>query len=340
MLNLWRLVSTSALSRLNGRRKTSIVAAASRGRVALALAVLALGACATPPEADRGEELTGYLPAGQTLYLGVRVPHAEALLDAVVTNAGVESRQLENLLGQTEQIVASYGRRGDGAPQMYFAGSGRYSPRRAGLFMRFSPRWSRERVEISGEDYRYWQDRETGLQVSFPNSSTLLAATEDIGAGLVPKDRAFDRFLAPPAVVEQFDVTDVSFFMPDPVQWLYDRIGVLPFELPILDLRVVMDRIEEQEGERGMVGDVRFASERDARAFTVVFRLMAATIAREVGVEQPDLLERLTIERREDTVRFSGIHLSDRRMGQMIGALFVGSVTELAAGAPSGPSME
>ena len=73
------------------------------------------------------------------------------------------------------------------------------------------------------------------------------------------------------------------------------------------------------------------ASERDARAFTVVFRLMAVAIVRELGLYQPDLLERLSIERRGDRVHFSGVRLSDRRMGEMIGVLVAGSTAELAA---------
>ncbi len=297
----------------------------------VALLVLVAGACATPPEPERGAELTAFLPEGQTLYLGLRVAAAEALLDQVVASAGVESRRLESLLDQTDQIVASYGRSVTGEPQMFFVGSGRYGPRRAGLFMRLSRRWSRESAEIDGERYEYWQDRESGLQVSFPNATTMLAATENLAGGMVPRDRARDRFLAPPEIIEQFDTGELSFFMPSPTRWLEDQVGALPFELPILDVRMAFDRGENDDGERDIVGDVRLRSERDARAFTVVFRLMAMTVASEIGFDRPDLLEQLSIERHEDVVRFSGLQISDDRMGRMIGGLLADSAVQVAA---------
>ncbi len=308
-------------------------AAGSRVRVPAALLILVpallFSACATPPEPERSSELTELLPAGQTLYLGIRVAQAETLLESAVVAAGVESRRLDNLLDRTEQIVASYGRNADGEPRMFLVGSGRYTPRRTAVLMRLSRRWSRESGERNGERHHYWMDRESGIQVSFPNTETMLIASEDIVGGMVSRDKATDRFLAPPEIVEQFDLGEVSLFMPDPKQWLGTRIGALPFELPIVDLRLeltrsVADRPEDAV-ERDVVGDIRLRSERDARAFTVVFRLLAAQIAREVGVEQPDLFERLSIDRRDETVRFSGVRLSEQRVGGMVGALLAES---------------
>lgn len=240
-------------------------------------------------------------------------------------------------------MYASIGRSGAGKPTYAIAARGEYP---VGLI-----RW---RFDWARDWHRYdhpliwWQDRRTGAQIAVPTRNLLLASNDRLPDMLGSLTGSRHENLDP-TILQVFQNSDMAIYFPT-VSGGLPMLGINARRFPIQSFYVAMssnrpapssgranDSGTQGSGTPGVAprnsgyrgyAVFRMDNERDARLFSVVFKLLIASAAsgREFrGFPIP--LQGANLELAGSIIRLEGIEVSEHDLVDLLAAVISGGST-------------
>lgn len=316
----------------------------TRGRVLLslgALLFLGLSACATIPRGQipQGASLTALLPQSAVAYASVQVAHNATLVSDVLEKSGLAKTVPISVVDRTSQLYAAVQSRGGGGQSGGSGGQqGRangpvYSLVAAGSFplgaigwkLSLSPHWKRRSTPT-----RWWENRRYGTQIAVPNRSLLMLSNGALPTMLGRLTKGKGGGLGP-QIESLFRRSDLAIYFPR-LSGNIPLFGMSASRFPVDSVYLVMNRDTASGSGAGASNGgyhghalFKMKNARDARLFSVVFKLLiagAATGSRIRGFPIP--LSGAQLELNGATIRLNGITIGTKALASLLSDVITG----------------
>lgn len=335
------------MERVESRRRISGRTGGRRVRSGAFLVVglalfLALSSCATVPHLSvpSGTALTALLPADAFAYAAIRVSRNSRLVSDIVKESGLTKSIPSSVLDKTSRLYASAQLDSAGKTSFSIIGEGSYPVGLIGWRLDLSSRWKR-----SGEPLPWWQERKGEAQISVPSKSLVMVSNGRLPAMLANlKNGAPERLN--PTIVHAFQTSDLAIYFPTigsdsplfgkeaarfPIQSFYFSIDA---ERPAPQAARTSGPATagSTHGAGGKAATLPAAvpryhgfavfkmnSARDARLFSVVFKLLIASSESGGAIRGfpiPLAGARLSVD--GDTIRLQGISVSEGELASLL----------------------
>lgn len=317
--------------------------------VGLAL-FLAVSSCATVPHLSvpSGTALTALLPSDAFAYASIRVAANHRLVSDIIQKSGLKKSIPPTVLDKTSRLFASAQLDAAGKPSFSIVGQGSYPVGLIGFRLDLSGAWKRSATPLP-----WWQERNGDAQIALPSKSLLMVSN-----GRLPTMLSNLRNGAPetlnPTIVHAFEASDLSVYFPNvgsntplfgkaaarfPIQSFYLSIDARRATPGASEQKTSQTAAIAAEGSAGgtspAVGTAvpsyhgfavfKMNSDRDARLFSVVFKLLIAsseTGGAIRGFPIPLAGARLSID--GNTIRLQGISVSESELADLLSAVIGG----------------
>ncbi|MFW5994608.1 MAG: hypothetical protein ACOCRN_00720 [Spirochaetia bacterium] len=277
---------------------------------------LLVASCATdlPVSVERAERV---LPPDASVYLAARSEHLQALIGDVVRAFELDADEVDDIIGDSERLVASVGSEGNGGA-LTAAASGSYPGGRIRFGLTLSRAWRRTTVETEVSSRPYFQERDGLGQLAVPSNRLVLFANggmEDTVRRAATDSSANDAVSLDPDA-------ELSVLLPG----IGDRIrSLLPRRAQNVPLEHIEVNVRYDENNVPLpfevYGRIGLADERGARVFSVIARLVIGNLAEGVP------LSALSVERSGETISFSGLPADEQRLREWISGFLDGLTT-------------
>lgn len=300
--------------------------------------LLAVSSCATVPKTavPTGSALAALLPGDSALYASIKVAQNRALISSVLAGSGIEKSIPPSISDQTSLLMASVQISSDGKPLVSMVASGSFPVGMIGWKLNWSRDWQR-----NGSSIRWWQDKKNGVQIAAPNRNLVLVSTGELPSMLKNYAAAPENPLSP-TVRQAFDSSDLSIYVPKLTDSLpFLGMDTKRFPIDSFYFAITAERSSLGNGQAGNEAAssqttagtpqyhgfavFRMKSERDARLFSVVFKLLIASSESGSaigGFPIPLKGAQLTVD--SSTIRLSGISVSEKDLSDLIGTVIGG----------------
>ncbi len=273
--------------------------------VALALAV---SSCATLPEAREPEAgWAGLLPPDDLAYIGIDVTDNRSVVKSALAVVDPDGALPPHALDRVKRLLLGVAKGPSGEIRYALVLLGSFPPGLVDFRLSLDPDWSRA-------EGGYWQNRHSGLQVALPGRSVMLVSNGGI-PGLLARARGTERGLVlSPATRERFEASDIALYVAHPGR----LAGAPPGTFPVSSLMVSLTR--SGLGAYGAEASIATSSDRTARAYAVILRLLSAESVRGASAllstlgPAGDLLASLPLSGARVEVEGSGILVSGVEM--------------------------
>jgi len=268
-----------------------------------------LSGCATMRSAGL-QPVERYLPAHAKSYFSVSLSHNRLLATSLGTALGIDAAAVKQLIERSESIAGSVDPHPDG-PAITLVARGRY-PR---AFLRNqlteNERFAEQSLPgIRTADGQFWVDRQSGFNLLLPDRNTLVATNAPPS---LPRAAGSRR-----AEIEAlFSRAEVVLKVDQPGAQVLSGISGAAARLPIESVTLYLSTVPgagvtgEPAGSKELWGRFELATERDAKAFNVLSRLLFVSLITESGADAPSAMKRIRVVRNGTTIRFSGIFLEE-----------------------------
>lgn len=310
---------------------------ARAARIAVVGALGLLASCASAPTRSPSEWL-GVLPSDATLYVSFSVPTSAGLIRRTLKQGGPAYNDVAQLADRTSRAVLSVTLE-RGEPMRFAAiALGSYPAFLINMSLSGKKEWS----QVSVADGSYFLFNKADLQVSVPNGGTLLASNGAMPT-LLARYKTPVPLPIPPEVVSDMTKTDVVMYMPQ----LPGGIGESAFgqpaamesdDRPHLAIREVwVDATKTKEGYL-LGGTMNTLTEEQARVLSLVLKIGIVAWMKSNNVSDAgDRLRSISVTPEGNSVRVSGIAVSDQEIMDLFLGLLRGPSEEAQ---PSPPSPE
>lgn len=316
-----RLESTTCRPRRAGRTR-----AVGGTFLVLGLALLlALSSCATVPQQSipTGSSLTALLPSDAFAYASIRVSRSRRLVADVVKESGLKSSIIASVLDKTSRLYASAQLDRAGKASFSLIGDGSYPIGLIGWNLDTNSKWKRSSAPLP-----WWQERSGSTQISVPARSLLMVSNGRLPTMLSRLKDGVPATLNP-TVAHIFEASDLAVYFPKvgsgtplfgkeaarfPIKSFYLSIGAGSSTAPAAGA-VSASLTVQYHG----YAVFKMNSERDARLFSVVFKLLIASSAGGGAIRGfpiPLAGARLSVD--GDTIRLQGISVSETELAGLL----------------------
>ncbi len=274
-----------------------------RGVVAGAL-FLFVFSCATdlPLAPERAEAA---LPADASVYLAMRTGYLDSLIDDIVRSFALEAEEIDDILQDSERVVAAVGSR-DSAGAISAAASGSYPGRRMRFGLTMSRRWRRQTVDTDISSRPFFEEREGIGELAVPSGALVLFSNG--GMRQMVQRAALNE--PPPDAVALDGDAELSLLLPRIGEDLQDALPQQAARLPLESLSVnVRSRANSDDTlPYELYGTIELGDEQAARVFSVIARLVIGSLAEGVPVSE------LTVERSGSSIVYGGLPADEDRL--------------------------
>ncbi len=301
-------------------------------RIALAAGVslfLLLGACATVGKLSvpSGPDLTALFPENSFAYASIKVSQNAGLVADILKQSGLSSSIPSSVLIRTNRMYASA--QYDSGKKSTFAlvGEGEYPTGLIGWRLSWSRDWKR-----SDKPIRWWQDRKTGTQIALPTKNLVMVSNGQLPAML--RNLGSGRVATlNPTIRQALETSDLAIYFPN----VTDNLPVLGMEANRFPVQTFYFSINADGGgapdsastpSTGYHGYAVFKmkSERDARLFSVVFKLLIASSEHGSAIKGfPIPLKGAQLSVDGDTIRLDGITVGEADLSELVSKVIGGN---------------
>ncbi len=293
-----------------------------KGAALVVGSLLAILSCATdlPLAPERAEAA---LPADASVYLAMRTGRLEGLIDDIVRAFELETEEIEDILHDSERVVAALGSRED-AGALSAAASGAYPGGRMRFGLTMSRRWRRQTVQTEISSRPFFEERDGVGELAIPSGALVLFSN---GAMRDMVRRA--ALNEPPADAVELDPdAELSLFLPrigeDIRGALPQQAGGLPLESLSVNVRYHEDADRSLPFE--LFGVIDLGDEQAARVFSVIARLVIGSLAEGVPVSD------LSVERDGSRIGYAGLPADEDKLREWAAGFFGTLGADEAAG--------
>lgn len=281
---------------------------------AAALPVFLLGSCASAPERLTPEGWVDLLPAGTDVIVKADVnrtgPLAESLL-ALFLPGEEQAKNRNILVERTETLYAGIEMNPLEPPRLNAVALGRYPKSAVTGGLGRDPRWVRTKYTVD-----WWSNLDTGMELSIPKPGLILVSQGRV-AGMIDaslRGPGQDRLIR--EIEEEFKVSDLVAYMPDPAAILAEKLPIDPKKFP---LRAMWFTAMRLGSEFRIYGVFATTEEKSARKLAAVAKLLIVGWMRSNGLlDITSLRENLDVTADGEYVRISGLFLDDEEMLRLI----------------------
>lgn len=293
-----------------------------------AVLFLAITSCATVPRSSvpSGPALAGLLPSDSFAYASLRVSRNVGLLSGVLQKSGLAKSIPISFVDRTQYLCTAVQRDPGGKNVYSLVAQGRYPIGLASWRLDWSRTWRRRTAGPVG----WWEDPGTGTQVALPARNLLLSsngALPEILRGLTEEPQSPLN----PSIRSVFAQSDLAIYVPR-INGTVPLIGMNANRFPVNSFYFSLNAVgPSAETYRGY-GLFAMKSDRDARLFSVVFKLLiaSATAGSDIGgFPLPLGGAQLSVD--GATIRVDGIRIGRQELVDLISRIISG-------GKPSEPS--
>jgi len=286
--------------------------------VTAASALIMLFGCATTPRgaftaASAVTQLVGLLPPDAYLYGSINVERERALADELVQRTGFSGDMPKSALSRTKLLVFAAEQPPSANPpaaeptRFSLVASGNYPAGLLAFRLDTNSSW-----KVVGHHPTQWQNSASGLELAVPSRELILLSNGGI-SGLVA------RYTSPsPSGLDGWKSADgsaMSVYVPEAAP-LLARLGPEAERVPVTRMYFEATPAADSS-DYTIIANLTMLSERDARLFSVVFRLLIA------GTVTTGNVLPLSLAGAQLAVNGSTITLTKVRMGraQLVGLL-------------------
>lgn len=303
---------------------------------------MAVSSCATVPHLSvpSGTALTALLPPDAFAYASVRVSGNRSLVTDIIKKSGLKASIPSSVLDKTTRLYASAQLDGTARPSFSIIGEGSYPIGLIGWRLDMSAAWKR-----SGEPLPWWQERKGNAQIAVPAKNLVMVSNGRLPTMLnLLKDGAPETLN--PTVAHVFEASDLAIYFP---KFSNDTalFGQATSRFPIESfyLSIEADRSTQSAapskttaptGSAGAQAPqlgpeyhgyavFKMNSDRDARLFSVVFKLLIASSESGGAIRGfpiPLAGARLLVDR--DTIRLQGISVTETELADLLSSVIGG----------------
>jgi hypothetical protein len=296
---------------------------------------LGLSACATVPKvaSTSGSSLSALFPSDELVYASVKVSRNRQLVTEVIGRSGLASSIPSSIFDRTKVLYVAVRYSADNKPVFSMVAEGDYP---IGL-MAWKLNWNRT-WRNNKAPFRWWQDTRTGAQIAMPTRNLVLFSTGDLPVML---RNYLGRRMDPlnPTVRRVFELSDLAIYFPT----LNGNVPVLGMDVkrfPIDSFYFAVTSDVSKTGANKSVAATtseasrggyygyavfRMKSDRDARLFSVVFRLLIASSATGGAIgEFPIPLKGAQLAIEGSTIRLVGIWASTKNLADLLALVISG----------------
>ena len=333
---------------MNGNRSLPARARAKRTRRALLglfVGLLALGvsSCATVPkvQAPSGPTLVGLMPSNALVYASLKVSRNRQLVAEVLKAGGVSSSVPSSVVEKTSSLLAAVHYGSDNKPVVSLVAQGSYPIGLMAWRLNWSRDWQKERSPM-----RWWQDKKTGSQIALPSKNLVLFSTGELPEMLRKYQGPMTDPLNP-TVQQAFASADLAIYFPT----VSDSLPVLGMDakrFPVNSFYFAISAEQPAPAGGGSApeasgpatsssgapaaepmyqgfGVFNMKSERDARLFSVVFKLLIASSESGSAIGGfPIPLSGAQLSVNGSTINLSGITVSEKDLSSLIAKVIGG----------------
>ncbi|HUX22630.1 MAG TPA: hypothetical protein VMW69_15440, partial [Spirochaetia bacterium] len=287
--------------------------------------------------------LAALLPASSLVYASIKVADNRQLISTVLKGSGFGKDIPASISDRTRLLLAAVQTSADGKPVVSMVASGDFPAGMIGWKLNWSGAWKRNTSPI-----RWWQEKKQGLQIAVPNRSLVLFSTGGLPAMLKNYTEPTEDPLNP-TVQAAFDSSDLAIYFPTvsdslPILGMdARRFPVDSFYFSISTDRPATAGGPSQASSPGSAagpaasgpdyhGFAVFSmkSERDARLFSVVFKLLIASSQNGSSIGGfPIPLKGAQLAVDGSTIRLTGISLSEKDLAELVGTVVGGKKREV-----------
>ena len=270
--------------------------------LAAAAMLLALASCTTVPQRTPSEWL-GALPADATLYASFSVAGSTDLIKKALKDAGPGSQDIATLVDMTKRLVCSVTLE-EGKPARYSVlALGSYPSGIIGARLSGNKEWK----QGSGSSGKFWEWQKTGIQMSIPNRSLLLASNGAIDSLLGSWGTPIP-LTVPPDVAREMQNADLVLYMPELPGGLAESAQQKGVRIPIQE--VWMNAVKANDGY-DISGTANTGSAQEAKLLTLVLRLGIVAWMKSENVQNTsEILKSITLAASGVQVKLTGLHFS------------------------------
>ncbi len=273
--------------------------------------LLLFSGCATLPEWTAGQWIS-VLPEGCAVYFSIGFsPAARQIARSVLVSLGESSSDSTALVERMDRVYGAVEIASDGTSRLHVVVEGRFPSVLMALSMGADARWQRKQ-----SSREYWVSQTGPLQVCLPQSSIALVSTSDV----VPMIRNYDSLPGaadqdiPEIVARDMQSSELVVYFPDFGEGpLAEAAGLA------LPLRHIWIKADRNELRYDLQGFFELESEKNARSFDRVLRVLLVYLLRQGQVENWSAkLKDLDLRQSGTLFSVSGLGLSSEELTRIL----------------------
>lgn len=283
--------------------------------IMLCAVVLGVLGCATVPKEIDFKNPAQILPPDDAVYLFIDVAQSTGLLSAVLD--GFQTREqtelLHDFISRTDHLYLSLNKPDDPEPGISLVAVGNYPRGAVGWWASWSRDWKRQR-----KPWLYWQSNAGNLNLSVPTRSIIVltnGSMETLFNRISPSQST--KFSS---LIEQLDsdfeglaaLYDTAFLIETLLSGfdLPSKIGSVPINTAVASFR-------SEPGGYIFTIDLDFISERDARIYSVIIKLIVAASKKRIDSTLENMpLPSVTLE--SASIRVKDVYVSEANMNALL----------------------
>lgn len=286
-----------------------------------ALLFLAVAGCATVPRVTvpSGPALADLLPPDSFAYASLRVSRNVGLISGVLRKSGLAKSIPVSFVDKTQYLCSAVERGPDGKTIYALAAQGSYPIGIVSWKLDWSRAWRRVGMPVS-----WWEDSRTGTQIALPSRNLLLTSN-----GALPEvlNRLGGRpaQTLDPSIRSVFAQSDLAIYIPK-ISGTVPLIGMDASRFPVNSFYFSLNAVGSSADTYRGYGVFTMKSDRDARLFSVVFKLLIASAAGGGAIRGfPLPLEGVQLSVDGATIRLGGITIGRQELVDLLSQIITGN---------------
>ncbi len=316
--------------------------------VLVALLALAISSCSTVPQVrpPSGTALVGLMPSNALVYASLKVSRNRQLVGEVLKASGVSSSVPTSVVDKTTSLLAAVHYGSDNKPVVSLVAQGSYPVGLMSWRLNWSRDWQKHTAPI-----RWWQDKQTGTQIALPTNNLVLFSTGELPQ-MLQKLQGVPTDPLNPTVQQAFASADLAIYFPT-VSDSLPMLGMDAKRFPVNSFYFAINAEQAAGGDASAnaagsgasssggaaesganaaapmyqgIGVFNMKSERDARLFSVVFKLLIASSENGSAIGGfPIPLSGAQLSVNGSTINLSGITVSERDLSSLLAKVIDGN---------------
>lgn len=304
--------------------------------LSVGLLALAISSCSTVPKVQppSGPTLVGLMPSNALVYASLKVSRNRRLVGEVLKAGGVSSSVPASVVDKTTSLLAAVRYGSNNKPVVSLVAQGSYPVALMAWRLNWSRNWRKETSPI-----RWWQDKQTGSQIALPSKKLVLFSNGELPQMLRKYGGTMTDPLNP-TVQQAFASADLAIYFPTVSDGL-PMLGMDVSRFPVNSFYFAISAEQPPGGGANAAGPksrsvapepmyqgfgvFNMKSERDARLFSVVFKLLIASSENGSAIGGfPIPLSGARLSVNGSTINLTGITVSEKDLSSLLAKVIGG----------------